>query len=617
MTTPVATVRAPVTAPSGMKNLWRFIRIYAARYKHWYAGGLVALLATNLLAVAIPRALEAALRAVDPRVSDGSGVGAAVAIMVGAALALVLVRTASRMLVFVPGREAECELRIDYLRTLLAQPPAFFRRMPAGDLLSRGSNDIQFIRALIGFAGLQLLNVVFSVPLNLTMMFSTSAALTVECLIPLLISVFVMWKGTHAMMTAMRRSQEELAALSDEALEIYGGARVVQAFGAEAAMRKRIEDRNARYVEVLLKMARLRSFLLPIVSVVGSITIVVLIWTGGKLVVSGDLHYGAIAAYSAYVTNIVGAFTGLGWVLNVIQRGQVSLDRVFEVLDTPHPEAAQKLAGVQPLPPGPPAIAARSLTFSYPVTGRAPALSGLDLEIPAGALVGVFGPTGSGKSTLIRLLSKLEAADPGQLYIGGVDVDRLDTTSLRDRTAVVSQVSWLFSRSLAENVASGRPGPIEPDGTPKSGSHDAAEIDAALLAAGLGTDLASLPQGKDTPVGDRGVTLSGGQRQRTAIARAFYRAAGGADLLLFDDCLSAVDHETEQRLVESLLRATHDGAGKTAVIVSHRVSVLRRCDRVLVLDEGRLVESGPPDVLASSGGLFAAAVAADAKPVPS
>jgi ATP-binding cassette subfamily B multidrug efflux pump len=380
-------------------------------------------------------------------------------------------------------------------------------------------------------------------------------------------------------------SQEELAALSDQILESYHGVRVVQDYDAADAVTKRFDRRNNRYRDLQLSIARVRAFLLPIVVVVGNMSILVLLYWGGRMVADSSLHFGAVSAFTVYVANIVMSLTTLGWVVNVIQRGTISLRRILDVLDVE--------PGLPPvsdeLPDGPLDINVSGLGFSYPDSGRAAVLDDVSFSVSAGDSVGIFGSTGSGKTTLLRLMTRLETPPPGTVKIGGVDVRDVDIMQLRAAMSVVPQHAYLFSRSIKDNIFLGD----------SASENDEEKMIEAVADAALIDDLEVLRDGIDTVVGERGVTLSGGQRQRTSLARAFYR---DARILILDDTLSAVDHDTEMRLIGVIFERS---AGQTAVIVSHRVSVLRHTDHILVLDEGAVVESGTHDTLLAQGGVYA------------
>jgi ATP-binding cassette subfamily B protein len=495
------------------------------------------------------------------------------------------VRTASRLLIFIPGREAEYLLKNDYFHHLMGKQPPFFRRIDPGDLMSRGSNDIQFIRVLVGYAGLQILNIGFALPLNLTMMFDLSASLTFGCVVPLLGAGWIMRYAVRRMMTRYKSAQEELAALSDEILESYNGIRVIHAYGAQAAFLARFDERNDRYIDTNLELAFLRAWLMPAITVVGNLAILTLLYWGGTMVVEGSLHFSAVAAFAVYVGNLVAAMYSLGWVVNVIQRGGISLQRVLDVLDDPPllpPVTCE-------LPDGDLGIEVTHLDFSYPGSDRGPVLQDVSFSVKPGSTLGIFGTTGSGKSTLLRLLTRLETPPPGTIAVGGVDIHEVDPRRLRARISMVPQTPYLFGRSIADNIAMG---------ATDAGLTDEQVYTLARQAC-LVDDLEALPKGLDTMVGERGLTLSGGQRQRTALARAFARHSR---ILILDDTLSAVDQDTEQRLIRSI----YEGAsGRTTVLVSHRVSALQHADHILVFHAGRILQRGTHAELIAQGGMYA------------
>jgi len=564
--------------------LW-FVRRYALRYKWWYLTGVVALIVTNAVSVAIPRYLQRALASVDPDSGDGL-LGTWVAWMVGLAVALVIVRTASRLLIFVPGRESEMQLRVDYFRRVLSYQPPFFRSTTTGDLMSRGTNDIQFVRALAGYAALQMFNLAVALPLNLWMMKEISVSLTIGCLIPLALAGIVMRKGVHIMMSCIRELLKETALLSSEILEGYHGVQVVRDYDARAALQARFDTRNERYMALVSKVALVRSFLLPVVYVVGNLGVLILLYWGGKEVASGTMHFGAVSAFAVYVSNIVAALVSLGWVLSVLQRGTLSLSRIMEVIERQNLNPSP----TKVIPDAPPSIRVENLTFSYD-DDRDPILDGVSFAVDTGQTLGIFGTTGSGKTTLLRLLTRLEMPPPNTIFINDVDIGTVDLEALRDRVAVVPQSPYLLSRALGENISFGRPdSPVNED-----------RLAEVVRLACLHEEIERFQDGLDTVVGERGVILSGGQRQRATLARALYRQA---PVLILDDTLASVDHDTEQRLIATILDPDAD---RICVIVSHRMSVLSKVDQILVLDDGRVVETGAHADLVQSGGLYSQA----------
>jgi ATP-binding cassette subfamily B protein len=336
-----------------------------------------------------------------------------------------------------------------------------------------------------------------------------------------------------------------------------------------------------------MRLALVRSLGLPLLVLSGGIAVWVLIAVGGPMVLSGTLSVGQLAAFAALLTVILPPLRSLGWMLSVIQRGRAALERIFELLDATveRPEGAHgrlSAAGRGP------ALELRDLSFAYPDDPIHPVLTDVSIEIPAGAVVGIFGRTGSGKSTLLRLLSRLYNPPPATVFVDGEDVTSLDLDHWRQRLAVVPQRPFLFSDSVAANVALDEA--VAPD-----------RLGQAIEMAALEGDLAVLPDGIDTVVGERGIMLSGGQRQRVALARGLYREA---DVLVLDDVLAAVDHETEAELVETIASLARDPSGPTVLIASHRLSALRHSDLILVLDHGRLIDHGTHDELVDRAGPY-------------
>ena len=318
----------------------------------------------------------------------------------------------------------------------------------------------------------------------------------------------------------------------------------------------------------------IRSLVLPFLTLTGALALAVVLWAGGHAVVRGGLTVGGLTAFVALLAAVLPPLRSLGWLMAVLQRGRAALERVFEVLDAPA-EDRGRVVVLEPAPPGPPPIEVRGLTFTYPGAGR-PALEDVCVTVAPGSVVGLFGRSGAGKTTLLRVLALLERPPAGSVRVDGVDLAEVAPESWRRRVVLVEQRPFLFSDTVAANIALEDP-------------PDPARLRRAVRLAALGPDLAALPRGLETVVGERGVMLSGGQRQRVALARALYR---GAEVVLLDDIVSAVDHATEERLVEAVAGLSAGGARPTVVVASHRLSVLKRADLILVLDGGRLVDRG-------------------------
>ncbi|MED5374257.1 MAG: ABC transporter ATP-binding protein [Myxococcota bacterium] len=552
-----------------MRTFTRFFAKYLTPLWTWYIGALVFLFATNWLAVEIPLRMAAGIDALG---TDPDGVRNA-ALAIGAmGLAVIAVRTLSRVLFFTPGRLVEFHLKNDIFAHLTKLQPSFYAKIPAGDIVSRATNDISFVRALVGFGGLQIANVAMALALTGRKMYLLSPKLTLLTLAPVFVGLVVMQAGVFAMHRLTRRSQEELSTLSNRILSLLQGVQTIQDFTAEPAFLKRFEADNSRYMHTNISLAWLRSTLMPVLGLAGSACVYVLLVVGGPMARSGEVTVGVLVAFVTFIAQLLWPLMSLGWLASVVQRAYTSLVRIDEVLYA-EPERPEGAVGEAP-PEQAPDIELRDLSFTYPGED-APALHDISAHIRGGSTLGIYGRTGAGKSTLLRLLTRSMNPPEGALLVGGRDIRSLDLGQWRDALAVAPQVPFLFSASISSNVAMGPP---DPEG-----------VQQATRLASLSEDLKALPEGLETVVGERGIMLSGGQRQRTALARALYREAR---IILLDDVLSAVDQETEQRLIDTFQSIGRQGERPTIVLVSHRMSALARTDHVLVLDEGRLVDQG-------------------------
>ncbi len=569
-----------------------FFARYARRYLRVYALGLLMLLATNGLTVAIPRMIKEVFDELAGG-RDMSTVHAFALLISCAAVTVIVVRTLSRVLFFNPGRTIEFRLRNDMLGQLLAMSGTWYRGQGTGDLVSRAANDATYVRALVGFSLLMLLNLVMATSFTLWQMLEINALLTLYCVLPLAVSVWLLRFGIRRLFDAMRAGQRELGQLSEHILETLGGVAVIQGAVAESSFQRRFDVHNDRYTAINLQVTALRCFLLPLAAMVGNVCIFILLFVGGRLAVQGEMSIGDLAAYASYVTMLAGALTAAGWLLNGLQRGYVGLQRCWDVVQL----AGDRPTGRARLPSTGEGLRlqVQGLTYSYPdaAAGDSPALAHIHIDVPAGGVLGIYGPVGSGKTTLIDLLTGLLPPPEGAVLLDGLDVRDLAPDSLWEAVAVAPQQAFLFSRSLRDNVAF----------VDRKADIDDKRVWAALDKALLGDEVRRLPDRLDTVVGERGLTLSGGQRQRAQLARAMYR---GYRLLLLDDVLSAVDHDTEERLLDTIRsEIDRDGGGHTAVIVSSRLSALADADEILVLDAGRIVERGTHAALIAAEGAYA------------
>ena len=554
--------------------------------------GVAALVVVNLLSVSIPLLVR---RVIDD-LQDGfalQDVLTQAALIVALATLMGAARLYSRMLVFGVGRQVEADLKQQIFDHLLKQEPGWVQTTGSGEVISRATSDVENVRKLLGFAVLSLTNTVLAYALTLPAMLSIDAWLTLAAvgLYPLMLMVVRLFGGR--MMRQQRRQQEALASLSDLIQEDLSGISAIKIYGQESTEQAAFAGRNRIYRDAALNLARTRSTLFPLLEGISSISLLLLLALGSGQLESGRLSIGDLVALILFVERLVFPTALLGFTLNTFQTGQVSLERVEELLR----RRPLIVSSVSPTPPGLPrqgAVEARGLTVRYPNAPR-PALVDVSFELNPGELVAVVGPVGCGKTTLARALGRMVEVDPGQLWLDGVDITDLDLAELRAQVGLVPQEGYLFTASLADNLRYGEPdAPLE-------------RVEMAARQARLEGDIKGFPDGYQTLVGERGITLSGGQRQRTALGRALLVRT---PLLVLDDALASVDNTTAAEILRTIRReqanaqSNRQGLGRTVLMISHQLSAAAACDRVLVLEEGRLVQQGHHSELLAVRGTY-------------
>lgn len=525
--------------------------------------------------------------------------GRAAALVIGLATVAGLLRVASRMAVFQAGRRVEYDLRQALFARLCALAPSYFRRTSTGDLLSRASNDLTAVRVVFGPGVLNIANTFIVYVTGVTLLWRISPRLTLLSLVPYPLVVYGARRLTRRIFDYSTQVQARLAELSTQAQETLSGIQVVQVYGREAARAAAYQEAGAAYVTANLALARTRGLLGPLALTLTGAATLILLSIGGRQVMAGALSLGQFVEFQGYLAMLAWPTMALGWMLSLWQRGQASLERINQVLRAPitladPPGCGDDGAGAAPGPGAAPGeVEVRALTVSRVGLPDAPAaLHEVSLRVPAGTHLGVVGPTGCGKSTLAEALARMLEVPAGAVLLDGVDVTALPLAAVRARIGYAQQEPFLFSATLRENLRAGLPAGLPDDAV-------AARLQAVLALVQLADDIARLPAGLDTRVGERGVQLSGGQRQRLALARALLRDPA---LLVLDDALSAVDPATEAAILRGLQRAL---VGRSAVIISHRVAAVQHCAQIIVLHEGRVVERGSHDSLLAAGGTYA------------
>ena len=543
-----------------------------------YFAGSILLLLTNGCALLIPWLLKVAVDGLQQPAAARFSAAQAALLIALAAVCYAVVRIFSRTVILHAARLLEFRIREALFGHLMLLDPGFFTRERTGDILSRFSNDLTNLRMLTGFGAMSVLNTVIIYLAALWLMVDINPWLTVTAVAPLPLMVLAVRSMSGRIFDVSRQAQEELARLSSLTEESVGAIRLIKSYCREHAVYAQFQRVSDSCLTKNLELARLRGLVMPIMSMAAGAGTLAVLYLGGSQVIRGQISLGSFVAFSGYLALLAWPTAALGWILSLIQRGAASMARLNELLqETP---AVGEVPGAVKISSIGQGLELRNLCFSY---GERQVLHNLSFRIAAGERIGITGTVGSGKSTLLRLIPRLLPVGEGMLFIDGHDVTTVSLAGLRCLIGYLPQEATLFSRSIAENMAYGGAGNSE----------------QAASRAGLNSDLAGFQDGLQTVVGERGVTLSGGQRQRVALARALMREP---DLLLLDDPLASVDAGREDEILKELSVSWQN---RTVLLVSQRLSAFRDCHRVLVLDEGRIIEQGSPQELLRRGGQYA------------
>ena len=566
-----------------MNNLkLNIIKKYLKPFKRELLLGAITLLIVNILSVIIPLEVKNIIDQLQDGFSSNFIISKSFLLIILATI-MGIIRLSSRQIVFGIGRKVEVKLRQKLFDHLLIQDPDWIQQMGSGDIIARATSDVENVRRLLGFTVLSLCNIILAYSLTIPSMFAINKILTISSLLifPIILGIVGLFGGR--MVNQRRLQQEALSKLSDLIQEDLSGISAIKIYGQESSEYNQFNKFNKAYRNAAINLARTASTLFPLLQGISSVSLLLLLALGTSQLENGFITIGGLVALILYVERLVFPTALLGFTLNTFQLGQVSLDRIEEIFksepkiknDKNYKDSKKTIKGL---------IEAKNLKIRYE-NSKANSLDGIDFKILPGELVAIVGPVGCGKTTLAKALGRVIDFPKEQLFIDNTDVRKFDLKYLRSNVAIVPQEAFLFTSTISENLKFG-----DPKASIKL-------VKTSARKAGLSEDISNFPKGYNTLVGERGITLSGGQRQRTALGRALLV---NAPIVVLDDALASVDNKTASKIIKEI----KNDESKTILMISHQLSVAATCDRVLVMDKGKIIQEGVHNELIEKDGLY-------------